>query len=194
MTLYHYTSKAAFDKISSTGQLLPTDPWTTMDKTYGHGWYFTDLAPHMCGAWTLAHCWKTVSDFSKIQCYFKFAIPAARLKHCREHVYMLETWDSRIQWLEGKETPKCSQGDCLMCDVLVKVKRFLEIQQSVIGNRPQEDTWSSAVLRARRFPALSRYPGASAPRLRPAERSPFYQPPPHTTVATADAATTVCEQ
>ena len=125
MILYHYTSKDAFDQIIKTGNILPTDPWTTMDKAYGHGWYFTDLAPDKCDAWTVAHCWRTVSEFVKVQCYLKFDIPEGLVKHCREHVYMLSAWDNRINYLEGKETPKCGKGSCFVCDVMTKVKQFL---------------------------------------------------------------------
>lgn len=128
MILYHYTSKSAFDQIISTGNLLPTDPWTTMDKAYGHGWYFTDLAPDKCDAWTVAHCWRTVSEFGKVQCYLKFNIPDGLLKHCRDHVYMLSAWDSDIKYLEGKETPKCGKGSCFLCEVMTRVKQFLGIQ------------------------------------------------------------------
>ena len=128
MILYHYTSKTAFDQIVSTGKISPTDPWTTMDKAYGHGWYFTDLAPDKCDAWTVAHCWRTVSEFGKVQCYLKFDIPDELLKHCRDHVYMLSVWDNRIKYMEGKETPKCGKGSCFVCEVMTKVKQFLGIQ------------------------------------------------------------------
>jgi hypothetical protein len=128
MILYHYTSKTAFDQIISTGNILPTDPWTTMDKAYGNGWYFTDLAPDQCDAWTVAHCWRTVSEFGKVQCYLKFDIPVGLAKHCREHVYMLSAWDSRIKYIEGKATPKCGKGSCFVCEVMTKVKQFLGIQ------------------------------------------------------------------
>jgi hypothetical protein len=125
MILYHYTSKTAFDQITATGNILPTDPWTTMDKAYGYGWYFTDLEPDKCDAWTVAHCWRTVSEFTKVQCYLKFEIPDGLAKYCREHVYMLSSWDNRIKYLEGKETPKCGKGSCLVCDIMTKVKQFL---------------------------------------------------------------------
>jgi hypothetical protein len=128
MILYHYTSKAAFDQILKTGTILPTDPWTTMDKAYGHGWYFTDLAPDKCDAWTVAHCWRAVTEFGKVQCYLKFEIPEGLYRYCREHVYMLSVWDKRIQYIEGKETPKCGKGSCFVCEVMTKVKQFLGLQ------------------------------------------------------------------
>jgi hypothetical protein len=128
MILYHYTSKAAFDQIISTGKIRPTDPWTTMDKAYGHGWYFTDLPPDKCDAWTVAHCWRTISEFTKVQCYLKFEIPDGLAKYCREHVYMLSSWDNSVKYIEGKETPKCGKGSCFVCEVMTKVKQFLGIQ------------------------------------------------------------------
>jgi len=128
MILYHYTSKIAFDQIIRTGEIMPTDPWTTMDKAYGHGWYFTDLAPDNCNAWTVAHCWRTISEFSKVQCYMKFDIPDGLATYCRQHVFMLSVWDNRIKYLEGKETPKCGKGSCFVCEVMTRVKSFLGLQ------------------------------------------------------------------
>lgn len=125
MILYHYTSKASFDAIIRTEKIQPSDPWTTMDSSYGRGWYFTDMAPDKCNAWTVAHCWRSISAFSKVEFYLKFDIPEDLLKKCREHVYMTNAWNNRIKYLEGKETPKCSKGPCFMCDVISKVKSFL---------------------------------------------------------------------
>lgn len=125
MILYHYTTKAAFDEIMRTRNLLPTEPWTTMDKAHGHGWYFTDLAPDKCDAWTVAYCWRSISEFGKVQCHLKFDIPDDILKHCRDHVYMIAAWNDRIKYLEEKETQKCPKGPCMLCDVISRVKQFL---------------------------------------------------------------------
>ena len=125
MILYHYTSQVAFDEIMRTNKIVPSNPWTAMDAAYGHGWYFTDLPPDKCDAWTVAYCWRSISVFSKVKCYLKFDIPDSILTYCREHVYMISTWDDRIKYLEGKQTPKCSKAPCLICDVISKVKRFL---------------------------------------------------------------------
>lgn len=125
MILYHYTSKMSFDNILRTGQIEPSAPWTTMESSFGHGWYFTDLPPNQCDAWTVAYCWRSLSVFSKVQCYLKFEIPDNIPKKCREHVYMVSSWDNRMKYIEGKETPKCSKGSCLLCDVIGKVKQFL---------------------------------------------------------------------
>lgn len=125
MILYHYTSKAAFDEIIRTGDIKPTDPWTTMDKAYGHGWYFTDIEPTHCYAWTVAYCWRDVSTsvFGKTEAYLKFEMPDHLPRHCRDHVYMLSQWDDNIKYLEGKTTNKCSKGPCFICDILTKVKK-----------------------------------------------------------------------
>ncbi len=124
MILYHYTSKAAFNQILATNTIQPTDPWTTMDKAYGHGWYFTDLPPDKCDAWTVAYCWRSLSVFSKVECYLKFDVPDYTLKHCRDHVYMVSTWEKQIQYLEGKPTPKCPKGPCVMCEAISRIKQF----------------------------------------------------------------------
>lgn len=41
---------------------------------------------------------------------------------------MLSEWDNRIQYLEGKETPKCGKGSCFICEVMTQVKHFLGVQ------------------------------------------------------------------
>ena len=124
MILYHYTSKTAFDEILRTNNIHPSNPWTTMDATYGQGWYFTDLPPDKCDAWTVAHCWRNISVFDKVEYYLKFDIPDNILKHCRDHVYMIDNWDNRIKYLEGKVTQKCPKAPCRLCDVISKVKKF----------------------------------------------------------------------
>lgn len=124
MLVYHYTSKSSFNDILRTAVLTPSDPWTTMDASYGHGWYFTDFPPDKCDAWTVAYCWRSISVFTKVECYLKFEIPDDILKHCRDHVYMISAWDDRIKYLEGKETPKCPKGPCLLCDAIASVKQF----------------------------------------------------------------------
>jgi len=125
MVLFHYTSKDSFNEILRTKKILASDPWTTMDAAYGHGWYFTDLAPNQCDAWTVAYCWRSLSVFNRVEYYMKFDIPDGSLKYCREHVYMLSKWDDRISYIEGKETPKCSKGPCIMCSVISTVRKFL---------------------------------------------------------------------
>lgn len=124
MILYHYTTKQSYEEIIRTGTIHSSNPWTTMDAAYGHGWYFTDLAPDKCDAWTVAHCWRSLSVFEKVEYYLKFDIPDAILKHCRDHVYMITAWDNRIQYLEGKANTKCPKGACLACEVISKIKRF----------------------------------------------------------------------
>lgn len=128
MILYHYTSRKAFDEILRTSTILPSDPWTTMDVAYGHGWYFTDLPPNQCDAWTVAYCWRSLSLFNRVEYYLKFDIPDNILRHYRDHVYMISEWDDRIKYIEGKETPKCSKGSCILCDVISKVKQFFGLK------------------------------------------------------------------
>lgn len=124
MILYHYTSKTAFDEVMRTKKIMSSDPWTTMDASYGRGWYFTDLDPKKCDAWRVAYCWRSLSLFNRVEYYLKFDIPDNILRYCREHVYMISEWDNRIKFIEGKETPKCSKGSCILCDVISKVKQF----------------------------------------------------------------------
>jgi hypothetical protein len=124
MVLYHYTSKAAFDEIMRTKTLQRSKPWTAMDSFYGEGWYFTDLPPNTCNAWTIAYCWRSLSVYSRVESYLKFDIPEDIPSHCRDHVYMINLWDNRIKYLEGKETPKCPKGLCIICDVISNVKKF----------------------------------------------------------------------
>jgi hypothetical protein len=129
MILYHYTSKTSFDNIMQTKTILPSDPWTTDDSSYGRGYYFTDLPPEHCDAWKVAHCWKSLSVFEKVEYYLKFDVPDAILKHCRQHVYMISTWDNRIKYLEGKVAPKCGTAtSCFICKVINTVKNFLGLK------------------------------------------------------------------
>jgi len=124
MILYHYTTKQSYDEIIRNNTIHPSNPWTTMDAAYGHGWYFTDLPPDKCDAWTVAYCWRSLSVFEKVEYYLKFDIPDTPLKRCRDHVYMITAWDNRIKYLEGNATPKCQKGSCLACDVISKIKQF----------------------------------------------------------------------
>ncbi len=124
MILYHYTTKQSYDEIINSKTIRPSNPWTTMDSAYGHGWYFTDFTPDKCDAWTVAHCWRSLSVFEKVEYYLKFDIPDDLLKRCRDHVYMITAWDNRIQYLEGKANSKCPKGSCFACEVISKVKQF----------------------------------------------------------------------
>ena len=123
MILYHYTTKESFDEITHTNSINKSDPWTTMDASYGQGWYFTDHAPEKCDAWTVAYCWMSLKVFSKVKYYLKLDIPDSILKHCRKHVYMITEWSDDIKYLEGKESPKCGEGACLSCHMIAKVKK-----------------------------------------------------------------------
>jgi len=124
MILYHYTSKTAFDEIMRTKKIMSSDPWTTMDASYGHGWYFTDLDPKKCDAWTVAYCWRSLTVFSKVEYHMKFDIPDDIVENCRDHVYMIKAWDHRVQYMEGGATPKCPKAPCIICDAISRVKQF----------------------------------------------------------------------
>lgn len=134
MILYHYTSADNFRAITRSGLLHASDPWTTMDAAYGHGWYFTDRPPDKCDAWTVAHCWRSLDVFQRVEYYLKFDIPDHLLKNCREHVWMIDQsdWNGNLNnrwpvtYIEGKKNQGCSKAvSCLVCDVISKVKSFL---------------------------------------------------------------------
>ncbi len=125
MILHHYTSMDAFNEITRTRTINASDPWTTMDAAYGRGWYFTDITPDKCRAWTVAYCWRRLDIFTRVEAYLKFDIPEEVLQHCREHVYMLAEWDSRIKYLDGGPVPKCPTAvSCIVCHVVAGVKKF----------------------------------------------------------------------
>jgi len=127
MKLYHYTTKFSYEQIIKTNTLMISDPFTTMDAAYGKGWYFTDQSPDKCNAWTVAYCWRSLKVFDKVEYYLEYEIPDYLLRKCRDHVYMLTYWDSQIKRINNGETPKCSKGSCLMCDVIAKVKIFFNL-------------------------------------------------------------------
>ena len=128
----------SFDNILRTKQIDPSAPWTTMDSSYGHGWYFTDREPATaCNAWTVAHCWRRLDIFNRVEYYLKFDVADHVLKKCREHVWMISApqWDGTIDgswpvvFLEGKKNPGCTKAvSCLVCDVIGKVKQFFGLK------------------------------------------------------------------
>lgn len=99
-----------------------------MDAAYGIGFYFTDISPEKCRAWTVAYCWRSLNVFEKVECYLKFNIPNDIIQNCREHVFMISDWDERIVYLEGNPTPKCSLGQCFMCHMVSQVKQALGLK------------------------------------------------------------------
>jgi hypothetical protein len=125
MIVYHYTTKEAYTQILKSREILQSDPLTTMDAAYGKGWYFTELKPDQCKAWTVAYCWRSLDVFEKVDCYLEFDIPDHLLKKCRDHVYMLNVWYPQIKHINGGETPKCSKGSCFVCSVIATVRSFL---------------------------------------------------------------------
>jgi hypothetical protein len=109
-----------------TNTLNRSDPWTTMDAAHGVGWYFTDLGPDTCDAWTLAYCWRRLDIFTRVEANLKFYIPDEIVTHCRDHAYILKTWDNRIKYLEGNRNRKCPKAvSCLLYETITRVRRFL---------------------------------------------------------------------
>ena len=47
MIVYHYTEERAYNEIIETNEFKPSNFSTSLDCTYGEGWYFTDLTPNM---------------------------------------------------------------------------------------------------------------------------------------------------
>ncbi len=119
MIVYHYTSKQSFDEIIRTSSIKPSDPWTTMDATFGEGWYFTDLGPNICDMEIMYYCWRNTSVFDRLECYMKFDIHNSILQSCRPHVYMVavDKWNAdSAKYLEGGATTNCSSKPCATCE------------------------------------------------------------------------------
>jgi len=125
MILYHYTSNKSFNEITRTG-LKASAPWTAKDSAYGPGWYFTDLAPETCDAWTVAFCWRRLDVFTRVESYLKYDIPDEIVTFCREHVYMIKRPDARIRYIDGGPNKKCSTSiSCFVCDTFKRVRAWL---------------------------------------------------------------------
>jgi hypothetical protein len=96
MIVYHYTTKSSLDRITSSGQFAPSNPWTTMDSAYGNGWYFTDLSPNTCDVALAYYCWRRTDVLNRVRYYLKFNIDDSILEECRQHVYMVSSWDANL--------------------------------------------------------------------------------------------------
>ncbi len=121
--VYHYTTKEAYDEIMRTKQLRPSTPWTTMDSAFGTGWYFTDLGPDKCDISIAHHCWKNPDIIDRVKYYLEFDIDDSILKPCREHVYMVTTWNTNlITYIGGFQTKDCSLKPCHTCEKGKKYK------------------------------------------------------------------------
>ncbi len=124
MIVYHYTTEMGFNEIGRTGQFRVSTPWTTMDATYGTGWYFTDLGPDTCDVAVAYHCWRNTSSSAlvRITYYLKFDIEPKLLQKTREHVYMVRSWDKElIKYLGGDKNKDCPSKPCETCD---KAKKY----------------------------------------------------------------------
>lgn len=117
MIVYHYTTKESSSEITSTGQIRPSNPWTTMDAAYGTGWYFTDLGPDTCEVVIADYCWRNPKALNRVQYYLKFNIDASILERCREHVYMVRKWDKNlIKYLGNYKNKECPSKPCYSCE------------------------------------------------------------------------------
>lgn len=115
MTLYHYTSKAGYDGISSMNVLMPSTD-TVMDSTYGKGHYFTDLEPSTCERQIASYCWQNKYMTFRVQYYLKLDVPDYVVKYCREHVYLVSDGAIKNFNLLGRgEKPECSLKPCTSC-------------------------------------------------------------------------------
>lgn len=115
MILYHYTSKAGYDGISSTNVLMPSTD-TVMDSTYGKGHYFTDLEPPACERQIASYCWQNKYMTSKVEYYLKLDVPDYLAKYCRQHVYLVS--DGAIKnfsVLNRGQKPQCALRPCTSC-------------------------------------------------------------------------------
>ncbi len=108
--LYHYTTKAAYDEIIRSGRIMPSDPWTTMDASYGRGWYFTDLGPEYCDVCIAEHCWRTQNALVKVDHYLEFDAEQTGvgfLQKCRAYVYMIVRWvTTKLRHVGGGAKPR----------------------------------------------------------------------------------------
>lgn len=117
MIVYHYTTKSSFNDITTSGQIAPSNPWTTMDSAYGTGWYFTDLGPDTCDMALAYHCWNDANILDRVQYYLQFDVDTSILKKCRQHVYILSTWDAKlIKYIGGYQNKECSEKPCSTCE------------------------------------------------------------------------------
>lgn len=123
MIVYHFTAKESYAEILRIKNLMPSDPWTTMDAAYGSGWYFTDLTPDTCEMAVAYHCWRTNNALERVQYYLKFDIDPSLLKKCRDYVYMLTNWNKNlINYLGGDKNKNCPKKPCGACETGKKYK------------------------------------------------------------------------
>ncbi len=123
MIVYHYTTKEASGEITSSGEIRPSNPWTTMDAAYGTGWYFTDLGPDTCEMAIAYRCWGNSNVLNRVQHYLKFDIDGSILEKCRERVYMVREWNKNlIKYLGSYKNKECPSKPCYNCETGKKYK------------------------------------------------------------------------
>lgn len=116
-TLYHYTSESSFNAIIKSSIINPTDPWTTTDAAYGHGWYMTDLDPKTCDIAIALNCWKDKSALEKVEYYLQFEVDDSQYELCRKNVYIIANWDTnKIKYIKGEKIPNCHKRPCESCE------------------------------------------------------------------------------
>jgi hypothetical protein len=116
-TLYHYTSEVSFNAIISTKTLNSTDPWTTTDAAYGHGWYMTDLDPKTCDIAIALRCWKDIEALGKVESYLQFEVDDSVFIECRKNVFLIQKWETeKIKYVKGEKIPNCDKRPCETCD------------------------------------------------------------------------------
>lgn len=136
MILFHYTTKASYDEIKRTGNLMKSSPWTTMDSAYGDGWYFTDLGPTTCDMAVAYHCWQNADLLERVQYFLKLEIHDSILKSCRDHVYMISTWNSNlIKYLDDGKNRECNLKPCHTCE---KAKKYRKPDPPTHGSQQNE--------------------------------------------------------
>jgi hypothetical protein len=115
--LYHYTSKESYDLIVKTNTLNSSDPWTTTDAAYGHGWYMTDLDPQKCDIAIALNCWKDIDALRKVEYFLQFEVDDSEYIECRKNVFLIGKWDnSKIKYIKGDKIPDCSKRPCTTCE------------------------------------------------------------------------------
>lgn len=127
MNLYQYATRGVFNTISEGKNPIPVPYWMPTDKPIGRSYYFTEISPDQCNVVNLASNFRNVYLFSRSEFFLKFSVPEDLLISCGKHVYRINTWDLRIQFLESGRSPQCSRGPCLMCETIPKVKKLLHM-------------------------------------------------------------------
>ncbi len=109
MKVYHYTSAEGYRGIIASDGLVPSDPWTADDSSYGTGWYFTELGPTHCDVCIAEACWKDASQVHKVRYYLEYEVspPGTLISRCRQFVLMIR---GLIGGLLGRSTLPVAAG------------------------------------------------------------------------------------